>query len=157
MRMRTAWQITALFFLVLSAFVIFFALNFYAYKDRLGPGPAFFPVWVSILNILLVLLLLFHTVKGREGLDASVKLIMAEGPMLRRSLICFLGLLVCAVLLEPLGFILTIFLFLVLVPFGLGQRSWWRLLVFGFIGSIGLFYGLNKLLFVPLPPGILSF
>ena len=156
MRMRATWQITAVMFLVLSMIIILIALNSYPYGDRLGPGPAFFPVWSSILNILFTSILLYQTVTGRDGLDASAKLTLPDGPMARRSLVCFLGLIGCAVLLEPLGFCLTVFLFLVFVPFGLGIRCWWCLLVFSLGFSTSTFYVLYKLMFVPLPLGILS-
>ena len=158
MRIRTAWQITALIFLALSLVIIVIARNNYIYIDRLGPGPGFFPVWVGILNILFALIMIVQTVKGWDGLDASTTFTMfPKLPELKRSLTCLLGLVGSAILMELLGFVLTTFLFLAIVPFALGVRRWWSLLLFAIIGAAGTYYVLSNLLFVPLPLGIFWF
>ena len=50
------------------------------------------------------------------------------------------ALVVCLVLLDPLGFRISLFLFLLFLPFGLGVRNWWVIFLFAALGSFGIFH-----------------
>ena len=71
--MKRAWQITCIAFVALSVFTIVLSFE-YPYKDKLGPGPAFFPIWLSIITGALALALFFQTTWGGGVADAAAKL-----------------------------------------------------------------------------------
>jgi putative tricarboxylic transport membrane protein len=60
-------------------------------------------------------------------------------------------------LLRPLGFIVTTFLMLCIVPLVLGARNPLSILVIASVASIGVYHAFTSWLRVPLPPGVLGF
>ena len=62
--MKRAWQIACIAFLALSIFMIVLSFE-YPYHDRLGPGPGFFPFWLSVITGALSLALFFQTTWAR--------------------------------------------------------------------------------------------
>lgn len=150
--MKRAWQITCIAFVALSVFTIVLSFG-YPYKDRLGPGPAFFPVWLSIITGTLALALFIQTTWGRSMADAATKLLPERQGAWRIILILF-ALLACLALLEPLGFRISLFLFLLFLPPALGVGNRWGTLIFALAGSFGIFHVFYYWLKVPLPMGI---
>ncbi|MBM4315256.1 MAG: tripartite tricarboxylate transporter TctB family protein [Deltaproteobacteria bacterium] len=150
--MKRAWQITCIAFVVLSALTILLSFD-YPYRDRLGPGPAFFPIWLSIITGALALALFIQTTWGGSAADAAVKL-LPERQGARRIVIILLALLACLALLEPLGFRISLFLFLLFLPPALGVSNRWGTLLFALAGSFGIFHVFYYWLKVPLPMGM---
>lgn len=150
--MKRAWQIATLTFVALTAFMLVKSLE-YPYKDRLGPGPAFFPIWLSIITGALSLALFFQTTWGRGVADAAAKL-LPEPQGAWRIIIILVALLGCLALLEPLGFRISLFLFLLFLPLCLGVGNWWVTLIFAVAGSFGIFHVFYYWLKVPLPMGM---
>lgn len=152
--MKRAWQIGCIAFMALSAITIFFSFD-YPYQDRLGPGPAFFPVWLSLITGGLALALFIQTTWGKSMADVSAAL-LPDRQGAWRILLIMIGLLGCLVLLEPLGFRITLFLFLLLLIMGLGAGNWWVTLIIAVTGSFGVFHVFYYWLKVPLPMGMLG-
>lgn len=150
--MKRAWQITCLTFVALSVLTIVLSFD-YPYKDRLGPGPAFFPVWLSIITGVLSLALFIQTTWGRSVADTTTKIFPGPQGAWRIGIILF-ALLACVALLEPLGFRITLLLFLLLLPQALGVERWWSVLIFAAAGSFGIFHIFYHWLKVPLPMGV---
>lgn len=150
--MKRAWQIATLTFVALTAFMLVESFE-YPYKDRLGPGPAFFPIWLSIITGALSLVLFFQTTWGRGVTDAAAKLLPERQGALR-IMIIMVALVGCLALLDPLGFRISLFLFLLFLPLGLGVRNWWVTLIFAVAGSFGIFHVFYYWLKVPLPMGM---
>lgn len=150
--MKRAWQITCIAFVVLSVFTIVLSLE-YPYKDRLGPGPAFFPIWLSIITGALALALFFQTTWGGSVADAATKL-LPERQGAWRIIIILSALLACLALLELLGFRISLFLFLLFLPLALGVDNRWGTLIFAVAGSFGIFHVFYYWLKVPLPLGV---
>jgi putative tricarboxylic transport membrane protein len=150
--MKRAWQTCCIAFLSISAITILFSFA-YPYKDRLGPGPAFFPVWLSLITGALSLALFIQTTWGKSEADVSATLFPnRQGAW--RILLVMIALLGCLALLEPLGFRIALFLFLLFLPMGLGAGNWWGTLIFAMAGSFGIFHVFYYWLKVPLPMGI---
>jgi putative tricarboxylic transport membrane protein len=150
--MKRAWQITCIAFVALSVFTIVLSFD-YPYKDKLGPGPGFFPFWLSLITGVLSLALFFQTTWGKSVADAAATLLPErQGAM--RILIILVALAGCLFLLDPLGFRISTFLFLVLLPLGLGEKNWWAILIFAVAGSFGVFHAFYYWLKVPLPVGM---
>jgi putative tricarboxylic transport membrane protein len=150
--MKRAWQITCIAFVALSVFTLVLSFE-YPYKDRLGPGPAFFPVWMSIITGVLSLALFFQTTWGQSGVNITATL-FPERQGAWRIMIILVALLGCLALLDPLGFRISLFLFLLFLPLGLGVGNWWVTLIFAVAGSFGIFHVFYYWLKVPLPMGM---
>lgn len=152
--MKRAWQIACLGFMALAVLTLVLSRD-YAYMDRLGPGPAFFPVWMSVVTGVLSLALLVQTTAGRSAAKTSAPLLPDRSGALR--ILAILAALVGSLgLLDPLGFRISLFLFLFFLPLALGARSWWLTLVFALTLSFGVFHVFYYWLKVPLPLGMLG-
>jgi putative tricarboxylic transport membrane protein len=152
--MRRGWQIASLAFLGLSAFALVQSLEL-RLMDPLGPGPGFFPFWLSLIGGVLALLLFARvTWAGAEAAPAAR--ILPEHPAAARVARVLLGLSGVAALLTPLGFRLAILLFTAYLLAALGVRRWWLVALFALTGSFGVFQVFYHWLQVPLPIGPLG-
>jgi putative tricarboxylic transport membrane protein len=125
----------------------------YPYKDKLGPGPGFFPLWMAIITGGLSIALFCQITFTKTAPYGSNRLLPnREGG--RRILAVLAALVVCIFLLDPLGFRLSLFLFLLFLPPALGVRNWWATAVLAVAGSFGVFHAFYYWLKVPLPIGI---
>ncbi len=119
-------------------------------KDTLGPGPGFFPMWLSILGLALGALLLVEV--RRQPADTGEPLMPDRAALMR--ILAVLGLLALAALaLDPLGFRLTALAFTFLLLLALGIRSPAIIAVFVLAASFGVFHVFYYWLKVPLPIG----
>ena len=154
MNMNRAYQIAGALFLLLAAFVAreSLALKFYTSN---GPGPGFFPFWLSVaLGLLAVLMILQATFREPEP--------MPEGFFASRAGYLRAGAIVAALaatkaLLEVAGFPLTMFVTIFFLLFALGRPSLITTLLVSAVGSFGCFYLFDRWLKVPLPTGFLGF
>ena len=152
--MKRAWQIGCIAFLAFAIFWLVVSFE-YPYKDRLGPGPGFFPFWLSLITGGLALALLVQTSLARSSAEGSAAL-LPERPGAVRILAVLGALVGSLALLDPLGFRISLFLFLFFLPFALGERTWWITLIFAVAGSFGVFHVFYYWLKVPLPVGVLG-
>ncbi len=151
--MKRPWQIASLVFVVLSIFVLIHSFS-YPYHDRLGPGPGFFPFWMSIITGALSLGLFLETTlsKKKEESAASSFFPNREGGF--RILMILAALIAVLFLLNPIGFRIVLLLFLLFLPFALGIRNWLIISIVAVAGSFGVFHVFYYWLKVPLPIGI---
>lgn len=152
--MKKGWLAASLSFLVLSIFVFIKSFD-YPYIDRLGPGPGFFPLWLSLITGTLSIFLIIQTSRGKEKIDYSARLLpKTDGA---RRIITIFGFLVASlVFFEILGFRLTLLPFLFFLPLALGARNWVVAIIFSLAGSFGVFHIFYYWLKLPLPIGILG-
>jgi putative tricarboxylic transport membrane protein len=152
--MKKNWQIASLVFLALSIFVFIHSFA-YPYKDRLGPGPGFFPFWLSIITGLLSLGLFFqNTFAKSEKEEGKSFLPHREGAL--RIFFILVSLVFVLVFLNTLGFRLSLLAFLFFLPLGLGVRNWIAIPIVAVAGSFGVFHVFYYWLKLPLPIGILG-
>lgn len=121
-------------------------------KDALGPGPGFFPTWLSGIGIALGLLLLLETARQPAAPKDTPSLVPDREAMRRLGSVLVL-LIAAALAMDPLGFRITAFGFTLLALVALGIRSPVALLVFATTASIGVFHVFYHWLKVPLPIG----
>ena len=76
--MKRPWQIASLIFVFLSLFVLIHSFS-YPYKDRLGPGPGFFPFWMSLITGVLSLALFLQTTFAKSDKDGKEILLPQPG------------------------------------------------------------------------------
>jgi len=150
--MKKAWLFSSIAFVALAVFSLYMSFQ-YPYKDRLGPGPGFFPFWLSLITGILSVLLVIQTARAKDEKFASES-IRPKLEALLRIVYILGGLLAVLLFLNLLGFRIILFLFLLVVPIALGARSWWIVTVLAAIGSFGVFHVFYYWLKLPLPMGI---
>ena len=147
-------RMAAIFFLGVG---IFFAL--YARSVDIGtwnePGPGFLPFWAGITLSAMSFALLLGSY-ARKAWAARPSFFPMPGSW-KRVLATFLSLIAYNLLLTPLGFTLTTFLFLLFLVKFIFQQSWARTLMVSVLGSV-----VARLLFInfletQLPKGLFGF
>jgi putative tricarboxylic transport membrane protein len=120
------------------------------------PGPGFLPFVTGLILVALsLILLLSRLVSKRDGGDLAEEP-MPRGEALKRILQALGALCLYVLILEPLGFAMTTFLFMVGI-LRLEPRRW-TFIIPAALGATAFFFLLFKVfLRVPLPPGILGY
>lgn len=125
----------------------------YSLSDALGPGPGFFPFWLSLLGAALTVALLVEIARSHDVATASI---LPSQQAAWQAGGVLIALAAAAALLEPLGFRLTMLLFIAGLLFALGARSPSAILLTALAGSFGVFHVFFYWLKVPLPIGALG-
>jgi putative tricarboxylic transport membrane protein len=125
----------------------------YSLMDALGPGPGFFPFWLSLLGTALTIAILVETARSRDSGSGSI---LPSGQAAWRVGGVLIALGAAAALLEPLGFRLTMLPFIAGLLFALGARSPFAIVLTALAGSFGVFHVFFYWLKVPLPIGALG-
>ena len=139
------WQAALACLLVVFAFFAFESLQL-SLRDTLGPGPGFFPFWLSVAGACFSLFLLLQLARGRLAFESPV--LKFE---LRPVALVLAGLIVATVLLEAIGFRLAMLALLPYLLLVLGARNWLAIGLFSVGGSFGVYHVFTGLLKVPLP------
>ena len=125
----------------------------YSLTDALGPGPGFFPFWLSLIGAALTLAILIQDVRSS---DVSAESLLPDRQAMLRGAGVLIALALAAALLEPLGFRLTMLLFIAALLLMLGARSPTAIALTAAAGSFGVFHVFYYWLKVPLPVGALG-
>lgn len=136
---------------ILAIAIMFFiyALT-YEYTSEIGPGPGFFPIWLSGILLILAILYLYQSIKGN---DSSEKMPDRQGRL--NILLIVISMILYVALLRPLGFIVcsAAFLFAMLI-----RPYTWKIALPVSVGtSAGLYALFVFFLGVQLPRNILGF
>lgn len=140
---RGVWAGIFLFLVTLVFFVL--ALG-YDYSDRYGPGPGFFPAWVTGILLILSLIYIYESAKEESSMNEKP---MIEWTAFKRVLRVLVALIGYVVLVTFVGFIFTttVFLFSLLYK----EYKWYSSLAISLGTSIFLFFLFEKVLKVTLP------
>jgi len=150
--MKKPWQLASLIFVFLSLFVLIHSFS-YSYKDRLGPGPGFFPFWISLITGALSLALFLQTTLAKPEKEEKKSFFPnREGGFRIAFILASLAMVV--VFLNPLGFRISLLIFLFFLPLFLGVRNWLAIPILAVAGSFGVFHAFYYWLKLPLPIGI---
>jgi putative tricarboxylic transport membrane protein len=140
--------------LALGAFIVYESLGHNYYGSDFGPGPGFFSFWLGILLMAMSLIQIVMTFR-RTGEPLPDGFIPGRDGV-KRMLAIMGALVVSLIVMQYLGFSLTMLGFSVFLLRTLGRRqSWWVTLTLSVIGSFGTYY-LFGLLQVALPRGLLG-
>jgi len=145
MSQTRGWQAAVAVLLAVFAFFAIESLQL-SLRDALGPGPGFFPFWLSVAGGFLALILLVQVARGRVDLETG-----ALKFELRPVALVLAGLIVATALLEAIGFRLAMLLLLPYLLLVLGVRNWLAMGIFSLAGSFGVYHLFSGLLKVPLP------
>jgi putative tricarboxylic transport membrane protein len=149
---RRGRQIACVCLLGLFSAALYTSLG-YSLIDALGPGPGFFPFWLSLVGGALTVGILVqdlrsHAFDGISVLPTRQAATQAGGVLV--------ALIAAAALLEPLGFRLTMLAFIAGLLVVLGARSPAAIIFTALGGSFGVFHVFSNWLKVPLPVGPLG-
>ena len=147
---RRVYQVAGGVILGVAALVAYTSLQL-RYFTSLGPGPGFFPLWLSLaLGGLGLAMILDATLRRHERMDSD--LLPDRGGALR--VLAILAVLAGTALgLERLGFTLTMFLSTMAVLAVLGRSRPLGMLAIAIPCSFGAHYVFTRWLNVPLPAG----
>ncbi len=149
--LKAGWQIACLCLLGIFVPALVTSLG-YSLTDALGPGPGFFPFWLSLIGALLSAAILLQVTVAET--DATESLSLAPDRQVALQAIGVLvALVAAALLLEPLGYRLTMLPFIAGVLLVLGARSPIAIALTALAGSLGVFHVFYHWLKVPLPIG----
>ena len=124
----------------------------YSLKDDLGPGAGFFPFWLGLIGAVLGFVLLARSWRGGsvgDGAEAR----WPDRPGAFRAAALLAGLILSALLLEPVGFRLTALVVTAALLVALGVRRPVVIVACALAASFGLFHVFYYWLKVPLPIG----
>ena len=130
------------------------ALRFPFFLDGV-PGPGFLPLLVSFGIVGTGLALLARTVRAGSAGGEAVRWAPRAG--WRRMAIMTGALAACLLLLDVLGFIVVTTLFMAVMIFALGERSWRMLATVPVLSAAALYAVFAVWLRVPLPKGVITF
>jgi len=145
--MRRVLLIVALVFLALAIFLFVTALDL-PYYTPIGPGPGFFPLWLSGCLALLSLIWAGQLYLARIP-GAATDLLPDRSGAIRLTVIAGM-LILYVVLIRPFGFRLTTLVFLAILLQALGRHNVLLTTAIAVAGSFGL-YELFQRLDVNLP------
>ena len=153
---RAGWQIACLCLLGIFVPALVTSLG-YSLTDALGPGPGFFPFWLSLIGAVLSAAILVQVTLAKttdkttdEGIDVGL---VPDRQVVRQAIGVLIALTAAAALFEPLGYRLTMLPFIAGVLLVLGARSPTAISVTAIAGSFGVFHVFYHWLKVPLPIG----
>ena len=149
--MKRGWLVATVIFFALFCFTTWQSLKL-PQMDDLGPGPGFFPFWLSLIGGILSLLLALETVRLPSMGDGSS--LIPDRSALYRILAIVIVLAAAAAALDPLGWRLTALLFSAILLPALGVRSVLTLIPFAVAAGFGVFHVFYYWLKVPLPIGM---
>lgn len=130
------------------------------YWDDLGPGPGFFPLWLGVLLVVLGFVWFGQELRARFRRETPSRSADEEETpdySLPTVLAILVSLCVLAACLEPVGYQVSMLVFLLFHLLVVGRRGLLQSLVIAVIGSFGVFYAFTRLLTVPLPVSSIPF
>jgi hypothetical protein len=152
LRTVTVQRIVALVLTALGLFLVQQGMQ-HAYYGRLGPGSGFFPIWVGALLAALSFLLFLQSFFLAEDPGRFIP----DGALFRRPLILAVACAAVVPALAVFGFRLTMFVFVLLVPFILERQRWYVSVAVAAVASFGTAYVFEHVLLVRLPHAHLPF
>lgn len=154
--LKLGWQVACLCLLGIFVPALVTSLG-YSLTDALGPGPGFFPFWLSLIGAVLSAAILLQVTLARAVEGAAVSMAPVSLAPDRRMALQAIGVLIAltaaAALFEPLGYRLTMLPFVVGMLLILGARSAIAIALTALAGSFGVFHVFYHWLKVPLPIG----
>ncbi|MGI6298161.1 MAG: tripartite tricarboxylate transporter TctB family protein [Saccharofermentanales bacterium] len=145
--------ISGVVFFLFGVYIIQYSYRFLNFGSFSKPGSGFVPL-ISGAGIALIALIwvLVNTI-GKKPVSEPL---WANG-IWKQPLLAMLISLAYALLIDPLGYVLATFVFMVVWQIVLVREKWWKILLIGFISTISVYYVFVQLLRVFVPKGPLGF
>jgi putative tricarboxylic transport membrane protein len=155
--MKNRESIMAIFWILLGMTIAVWSATF-PFGNLEDPGPAYFPTALGMIIVAMGVLLLIRERKTKEADAARI-----SGPAVfrraaaRRVVLYLAGMTVSAILLEVLGFVLTMFLMILFMMRTISPQKWKTAFFYSFISALGSLVVFRVLLKTQLPGGFLGF
>lgn len=142
---KSAGVYAGIIVLIYSIIIFYQSLNL-GYYTPLGPGPGFFPIWLSGL---LIVLSLFYIIDSIKNEVMSITKILPKGKALQGVLSCVGGLILFCLTVPYTGFMISnsIMLLVMLVR----DYKWYKALLASVAASFLLLFLFQMVLKVSLP------
>jgi putative tricarboxylic transport membrane protein len=137
-----------------GAFIVYESLGHNYYGSDFGPGPGFFSFWLGIL--LTVLSFVQIVITWRRPAESLPAGFIPDREGVKRMLSIMAALVASLLLMNYLGFGVTMTGFCVFLLRRLGRQPWWLTLILAAVAGFGMTY-LFAQLQVMLPKGFLGF
>ncbi|HSI00122.1 MAG TPA: tripartite tricarboxylate transporter TctB family protein [Reyranella sp.] len=148
---RQGWLVATSIMLALCLLAVWQS-SLLALSDKLGPGPGFFPFWLALLGTAFSLAQLVGVWRTPAD-DGQGEPLLPDAYGRRRIGAIIGAVAVAALVMEVLGFQLTMLAFNVALVVALGERRWLVIAVFAVAGSFGVYQVFTRWLDVLLPVG----
>jgi putative tricarboxylic transport membrane protein len=151
---RQGWLVATGIMLALCLLAVWQS-SLLALSDKLGPGPGFFPFWLALIGTAFCLAQLVET--WRTPVSAEPGEPILPDAFGRRRIGAIIGAVaIAALVMEVVGFQLTMLAFNIALVVALGERRWLVIVVFAVAGSFGVYQLFTRWLDVLLPTGTLG-
>jgi hypothetical protein len=141
-------------FTAIGVVMLLESLKFAYFLDGV-PGPGFLPRWVAAGLVCVGLVLTAKAI--RPGMALQKAIAWPDAGVWRRVAVMLGALGLTLLLLDKLGFVIVVTVFMAVVMYSLGVRSWRMLATVPLLTAIGLYVVFAVWLRVPLPRGVLVF
>jgi hypothetical protein len=121
-----------------------------SYMGRFSPGSGFLPFWIGLCLTMFSACLLFARFRAAGGMDTME--VIASGEW-RKPLVIAVGLAVCVLIIDLVGFLVAVSLYLCFLLKFVEHRSWTTTLSVGVGATVVMFFLFRSWLGVPLPLG----
>jgi putative tricarboxylic transport membrane protein len=148
---KRPYQVTSVVVMCMAALLANESLEL-RYYTPLGPGPGFFPLWMSILLAILAVAMFWQATVGKS--DAMPDDLLADRQGYLRIGAVLAALVGVIVLMEPIGFCLVMMGFYLFLLIVLGRQHPVVTGIVAVAGSLGVYYVFVHWLAVPLPVGL---
>ena len=152
-RMKRGWQAASIAFILIFGWFGYESFQL-SLSDAIGPGPGFFPFWLSVAGSVFAAALLAQVSAGRGDIAEGTLTVDRAG--MRSIVLTLAGLAIATALLDVAGFRLCMLLLIAYLLAGLGVRNWLAISICAVGGSFGVYHVFFDLLKVPLPVGVLG-
>ncbi|MGE7604045.1 tripartite tricarboxylate transporter TctB family protein [Peribacillus sp. NPDC097675] len=143
--------ITAGIVILLLALFLFVMSFQYSYSSVLGPGPGFFPRWLSGILIILSILYIFESAKGKNSSSES----WPTGGSLKRILFIIMSLFIFLIFFILGGFLLAGVIFMSILFYK--EYRWYTTLSMSVGITLFIYLMFNTVLKVYIPSGGILF
>lgn len=147
--MRIADLIGGMVVLLLGVALIFFSLQL-PYMSEYGPGPGFLPLWLGIGLVGCALFVILKNFKEHAKADTFFK------PRTKLAVKMLVMILIAFLLFPVLGFSIDLALFTAVTMRIMGKHKLIGCSITAVLTAIGIHFIFGKLLYIPLPTGIIG-
>jgi putative tricarboxylic transport membrane protein len=151
--MKRPYQIMSSLFFLFSVFIVWQSINL-RYYTSLGPGPGFFPFWLSSFLAVLSAIMFYQATWGKARREPMPVDFFASRVGYFRIAAIIVATAAVVATMEPLGFRLSILGYLLFLLFALGRVNLIATVLIALAGSFGVYHVFVTWLAVPLPIGM---
>ena len=149
--------ITAFCWIFLGLIIAIWSATF-SFGEWKAPGPGFLPFALGLILALLGTILFFQSIRRSKRAEPALYVrLIPQGDSFKRVALTIAGMFLAALLLDMLGFILTVFLLLLFLTRTIEPPQWSFTLIYSLAAAFGSYVLFQVLFKTPLPRGFLGF